>query len=192
MLKELGHGARQKMSFDTIDLLTGNKLQVTWDLGRRCNYDCSYCPAHRHDNFSPHATLEELKANDLYLRGKRGQPYVYLESPLKFVKKENQERLYLETKTRNLGMQHRGHNYLLLTDEGLILYDTENKKTNFKHGERIRQKIRSLPSDRFLLDSLIDIARQADFKSGYNSEWVYMNFYARHLINILKKTMRNN
>ena len=136
--------------------------------------------------------LEELKANDLYLRGKRGQPYVYLESPLKFVKKENQERLYLETKTRNLGMQHRGHNYLLLTDEGLILYDTENKKTNFKHGERIRQKIRSLPSDRFLLDSLIDIARQADFKSGYNSEWVYMNFYARHLINILKKTMRNN
>lgn len=55
------------MSFDTIDLLTGNKLQVTWDLGRRCNYDCSYCPAHRHDNFSPHATLEELKANTKFL-----------------------------------------------------------------------------------------------------------------------------
>ena len=34
---------------------------ITWDLGRRCNYDCSYCPAHRHDNFSPHATLQELK-----------------------------------------------------------------------------------------------------------------------------------
>lgn len=33
---------------------------ITWDLGRRCNYDCSYCPAHRHDNFSPHASLEEL------------------------------------------------------------------------------------------------------------------------------------
>jgi MoaA/NifB/PqqE/SkfB family radical SAM enzyme len=33
---------------------------VTWDLGRRCNYDCSYCPAHRHDNFSPHASLSEL------------------------------------------------------------------------------------------------------------------------------------
>lgn len=51
------------MSFDTVDLLTGNVFQVTWDLGRRCNYDCSYCPAHRHDNFSPHATLEELKKN---------------------------------------------------------------------------------------------------------------------------------
>ena len=33
---------------------------ITWDLGRRCNYDCSYCPSHRHDNFSSHASLEEL------------------------------------------------------------------------------------------------------------------------------------
>jgi MoaA/NifB/PqqE/SkfB family radical SAM enzyme len=51
------------MSFDTIDLLTGGVFQVTWDTGRRCNYDCSYCPAHRHDNFSAHATLESLKNN---------------------------------------------------------------------------------------------------------------------------------
>lgn len=51
------------MSFDTIDVLTGGVFQVTWDTGRRCNYDCSYCPAHRHDNFSAHATLESLKNN---------------------------------------------------------------------------------------------------------------------------------
>jgi len=51
------------MSFDTVDLLTGNAFQVTWDLGRRCNYDCSYCPVYRHDNFSAHATLDELKNN---------------------------------------------------------------------------------------------------------------------------------
>ena len=50
-------------SFDTVDLLDGNVFQVTWDLGRRCNYDCSYCPMHRHDNFSPHASLEELIKN---------------------------------------------------------------------------------------------------------------------------------
>lgn len=55
------------MSFDTIDLLTGNDFQVTWDIGRRCNYDCSYCPAHRHDNYSTHATLDELKANTDFL-----------------------------------------------------------------------------------------------------------------------------
>lgn len=50
-------------SFDTVDLLDGNVFQVTWDLGRRCNYDCSYCPSHRHDNFSPHASLEDLIKN---------------------------------------------------------------------------------------------------------------------------------
>jgi sulfatase maturation enzyme AslB (radical SAM superfamily) len=49
--------------YDTLDLLDGSVFQVTWDLGRRCNYDCSYCPTHRHDNFSPHASLEDLKKN---------------------------------------------------------------------------------------------------------------------------------
>ena len=49
--------------YNTLNLLSGDVFQVTWDLGRRCNYDCSYCPTHRHDNFSPHATLEELKKN---------------------------------------------------------------------------------------------------------------------------------
>lgn len=55
------------MSFDTVDLLTGKVFQVTWDTGRRCNYDCSYCPVHRHDNFSKHATLDELKQNTDFL-----------------------------------------------------------------------------------------------------------------------------
>ena len=52
-----------KPTFDTVDLLDGNIFQVTWDLGPRCNYDCSYCPTHRHDNFSPHASFEDLKKN---------------------------------------------------------------------------------------------------------------------------------
>ena len=54
-------------SFDTVDLLDGNVFQITWDLGRRCNYDCSYCPSHRHDDFSPHATLEDLKKNSNFV-----------------------------------------------------------------------------------------------------------------------------
>lgn len=33
----------------------------TWDLGRRCNLDCSYCPPHRHNNWSLHAQFEDLK-----------------------------------------------------------------------------------------------------------------------------------
>lgn len=47
--------------FTAINLLDGDNLTVTWDVGRRCNYDCTYCPPHRHDNFSPHASLETLK-----------------------------------------------------------------------------------------------------------------------------------
>lgn len=100
------------MSFDTIDVLTGGVFQVTWDTGRRCNYDCSYCPAHRHDNFSAHATLESLKNNvdflyeyiDLYMSYRKfkevnigftgGEPTV---NPnfipfAKYLKKEYQEK----------------------------------------------------------------------------------------------------
>lgn len=64
------------MEFDTINLLSGKVFQITWDLGRRCNYDCTYCPTTRHDNFSPHASIEELENSvdfvyryiDLYMK----------------------------------------------------------------------------------------------------------------------------
>ena len=46
---------------NTIDLIDDQKMQVTWDLNRRCNYDCSYCPSHRHDNWSPFPDLDVLK-----------------------------------------------------------------------------------------------------------------------------------
>lgn len=49
--------------FFAIKQINPDPFLVTWDLGRRCNYDCSYCPAHRHDNFSPHASLDELKSS---------------------------------------------------------------------------------------------------------------------------------
>ena len=43
-----------------IDNTKEKSFQVTWDVGRRCNYDCTYCPSHRHDNFSSHASYEKL------------------------------------------------------------------------------------------------------------------------------------
>ena len=45
---------------NTIDLIDDQKMQVTWDLNRRCNYDCSYCPSFRHDNWSPFPDLDVL------------------------------------------------------------------------------------------------------------------------------------
>ena len=36
-------------------------IKVEWNLGKRCNYDCSYCPSEIHDNTSPHTNIEILK-----------------------------------------------------------------------------------------------------------------------------------
>lgn len=36
-------------------------IKIEWNLGKRCNYDCSYCPASIHDSTSPHTDIEILK-----------------------------------------------------------------------------------------------------------------------------------
>lgn len=37
-------------------------IKIEWNIGRRCNYDCSYCPSVIHDNSSSHTNIEILKA----------------------------------------------------------------------------------------------------------------------------------
>lgn len=39
-----------------------NTIKIEWNLGKRCNYDCSYCPSEIHDNTSPHTDIEILKS----------------------------------------------------------------------------------------------------------------------------------
>lgn len=39
-----------------------SSIKVEWNLGKRCNYDCSYCPSSIHDSSSPHTDIEILKA----------------------------------------------------------------------------------------------------------------------------------
>jgi MoaA/NifB/PqqE/SkfB family radical SAM enzyme len=34
---------------------------VNWNLGKRCNYDCSYCSPHVHDWVSPHHPIEHVR-----------------------------------------------------------------------------------------------------------------------------------
>lgn len=34
--------------------------QVHWEIGRRCNYSCSYCWPHIHNNYERHKSLDEL------------------------------------------------------------------------------------------------------------------------------------
>ena len=49
-----------------------NSIKIEWNLGKRCNYDCSYCPSLIHDNNSPHTDIEVLKSciDKLMLLGK--------------------------------------------------------------------------------------------------------------------------
>lgn len=49
------------MGFCAVDDKNEQQLMVVWDLGRRCTYACSYCPPHRKNNWSPTASLDELK-----------------------------------------------------------------------------------------------------------------------------------
>jgi len=52
--------------YDTID--SGqNKQVLVWDLGKRCNFDCTYCHSGMHNNFSPHSSLEELKETMVFI-----------------------------------------------------------------------------------------------------------------------------
>lgn len=39
-----------------------DSIKVEWNLGKRCNYDCSYCPSEIHDNTSPHTDINILKS----------------------------------------------------------------------------------------------------------------------------------
>jgi len=53
-------------------------ISLTWMIGSRCNYACSYCPSELHDDFSPHPNLEKLKQawDNFYTKTKHvGLPY---------------------------------------------------------------------------------------------------------------------
>lgn len=77
-----------------------DQLKVEWNLGKRCNYDCSYCPSAIHDNFSPHTDINILEqtVDRLFELGKPlrisltgGEPCVHpdIEDFLEYLKRKN-------------------------------------------------------------------------------------------------------
>jgi molybdenum cofactor biosynthesis enzyme MoaA len=46
---------------------SGYNMMIVWDIGRRCNYDCTYCTLYMHNSWSPHAEIEELKKTMKYI-----------------------------------------------------------------------------------------------------------------------------
>lgn len=43
-------------------------MMVTWDIGRRCNFDCTYCESTRHDITSSYTPLDELKQTFSFIK----------------------------------------------------------------------------------------------------------------------------
>lgn len=39
-----------------------DSCKIEWNIGKRCNLDCTYCPAEIHDNHSQHRPIEELES----------------------------------------------------------------------------------------------------------------------------------
>ena len=85
-----------------------DSIKVEWNLGKRCNYDCSYCPSSIHDNTSPHTDIKILKAtvDKLITLGKPirlsftgGEPAVHpqIEELLSYCKKQGISWLNLTT-----------------------------------------------------------------------------------------------
>lgn len=46
--------------YDSVNPTHRNQFIITWDTGKRCNFDCSYCGSDRHDLHSPFPSYEEL------------------------------------------------------------------------------------------------------------------------------------
>jgi sulfatase maturation enzyme AslB (radical SAM superfamily) len=44
-----------------IKLTNPESFMITWDIGRRCNFDCSYCESTRHNTYSPPTDFDSLK-----------------------------------------------------------------------------------------------------------------------------------
>lgn len=75
-------------------------IKIEWNLGKRCNYDCSYCPSVIHDNYSPHTDINILKqtVDKLNSLGKPvrisltgGEPCVHpqIEQLIHYIKEKN-------------------------------------------------------------------------------------------------------
>jgi len=115
----------------------------------------------------------------------RQNRYVYLK------KRDNKgcllsKRQYLDSKRIYIGKRKLDYSKILLTEDGLKIVNSNN----YKHGEKITKQINKIKYNKNTLYEFINIAKQANFKIGYNTDWIYRNFYARKFIHQIKKIIK--
>ena len=145
----------------------------------------------------PYGSGKSFDSFPLVYWGKSSQPYVYLTDnkvndkdeidKYKFYRSSAfLERQYLERGCKKIGTKHYGYDYILLTDNGIETHSNSYSQINFKQGIKVREKMRNLKNNKYLLDNFIEICRKAHFNVGYNADWAYRNYYARKLIKELQ------
>lgn len=60
----------------TIGTRPKDTYYVHWNLGKRCNFDCVYCPDSLHDMTSPHRSLENLIDISQKIENNIDHPYI--------------------------------------------------------------------------------------------------------------------
>jgi superfamily II DNA or RNA helicase len=139
--------------------------------------------------------MSDIKNNkNLYHKivfpGKSFSPYIFINDK----KYKNEKlKLYLKQIRQNDGYHHQGYQLLLLTDRGLEKYETSFKtgsdalpSVNFKQANKVREQIRNIKVDDFLLENFISICRKASFRAGYNADWIYRNVFAKKFTHEMK------
>ncbi len=67
-LKKVPYYNNEKiLAFGFSSFILEQMVHVDWFLGRRCNFDCSYCPPTIHDKVSPYPSMEKLTADYTFL-----------------------------------------------------------------------------------------------------------------------------
>lgn len=60
------YSGKEIVAIGQIDKILHNIAEIHLDIGKKCNFDCSYCPSGVHDNFSPFMSLKTIqKALDI-------------------------------------------------------------------------------------------------------------------------------
>ena len=70
------------------DYVDRQRVNILWNVGKRCNYDCSYCPSLVHDNTSKHIDIKHFqtamenlsrfyKGKKLHIALTGGEPFVH-------------------------------------------------------------------------------------------------------------------
>lgn len=92
-----------------------NSIKIEWNLGKRCNYDCSYCPSSIHDNISPHTDIEILKSAIDKL--------VTLGKPIRLSFTGGEPCVHPKFQELIMYARHKGIHWISVTTNGTLPYD---------------------------------------------------------------------